>query len=95
MKEKRIERRGFLKLSGLLAGGLAVLGGFNLFKDDIFNQTDFPSKTLSESAARGDIIVQPQKTKVSVYGSPQGHDMAAAVIEAAQAATDFNWLKMT
>lgn len=92
MKEKKIKRRGFLKLSGLAAGGLAVLGGFNLFKDDLFNQKVSPSKILSESAARGDIIVQPQKTNVFVL-SPQGHGMETAVIEAAQAATDFSWLK--
>lgn len=93
MKEKRIKRRGFLKLSGLVAGGLAVFGGFKLFKDDLFNQTVSPSKALSQSAARGDIHVQPQKTNVSVHTSHQGHDMEAAVIEAAQAATDFSWLR--
>lgn len=59
----------------------------------MFKQTISPSTALSESAARGDIIVQPRKTSVSVHGSPQGHDMAAAVIAAAQAATDFRWLK--
>ena len=93
MKEKRIQRRGFLKLSGLAAGGLAFFGGFKLLEDDILKQTVSPSKELSQSAARGDIIVQPQETNVSVCASHQGHDMEAAVIEAAQAATDFSWLK--
>jgi uncharacterized protein (DUF362 family) len=93
MKEKKIQRRGFLKLSGLLAAGIAGFGGFKLFKDDLFKQTISPSTALSKSAARGDIVVQPRKTRVSVCASPQGHDMSAAVIQAAQAATDFSWLK--
>ena len=59
-EEKKIKRRGFLKLSGLVAGGLAVFGGFKLFKDDLFNQTVLPSKVLSQSAARGEVNVQPQ-----------------------------------
>ena len=54
---KEIKRRRFLKLSGLVAGGLAVFGSFKLLKDDIFNQKSSPSKELSQSAARGDINV--------------------------------------
>ncbi len=92
MKEKKLKRRGFLKLSGMVAGGIAVFGGFKLFKDDLFHQKDSPSKVLSQSAARGDINVQPQKTNVSVL-SYQDSDMEAAVIKAAQAATDFSWLE--
>jgi uncharacterized protein (DUF362 family) len=76
-----------------VAGGLAAFGGFKLFKDDLFNQKVSPSKALSQSATRGDINVQLQKTNVSVYASHQGHDMEVAVKKAAQAATDFSWLK--
>jgi len=93
MNGKNIKRRGFLKLSGLAAGGLAVFGGFKLFKDDIFNTKVFPSKALSQSVTRGNINVQRQKTNVSVHASNQAHDIEAAVIKAAQAATDFSWLK--
>ena len=93
MKEKKIKRRGLLKRSGLVAGGLAVFGGVKRFKDDIFNQKISPSKALEHFVAMGDINVQPQKTNVFVHASHQNNDMEAAVIKAAQAASDFSWLK--
>ena len=74
MKENKTKRRRFLELSGLAAGGLAILGGFKLFKDDIFNQKIAPSKVLSQSVANGDIKIQPQKTNVFISASQQDHD---------------------
>jgi len=94
MKEKNIKRRKFLKLSGLAAGGLAVWGGFKLFKNDIFKQKISPSKVLSQSVANGDIKVKPKKSDVFLFASQQDHDITEGVIKAAEAATDFSWLQI-
>lgn len=88
-----MKRRRFLEFSGLAAGGLAIWGGFKLFKDDILSQKISPSKVLSQSVANGDIKIQPQKTNVFLFASQQDHDMEEAVIMATEAATDFSWLQ--
>jgi uncharacterized protein (DUF362 family) len=90
MREKR---RRFLKFLGLIAGGFTVFGGFKLFKDDIFKQKISPSKALSQSIANGVIRVQSQRSNVFLCASQHVHDMEDAVIKAANAATDFGWLK--
>ncbi|MFC1579422.1 DUF362 domain-containing protein [Thermodesulfobacteriota bacterium] len=94
MKEKKLKRRRFLKLSGLVAGGIALFGIFKLIKDDIFGQKDSPSKDLSQSISRGESNIDEKKSNVFLSAAQKDLDMEEAVIKAVEAATNFNWLKM-
>jgi uncharacterized protein (DUF362 family) len=92
-KEKGLNRRRFLRLSGLAAGGLAVLGIFKLMKDDIFMKKDPPSKALLQSISKGVIRIDETKSRVSLSAAQNDRNMEEAVTKAAQAATDFMWLE--
>ncbi len=94
MKEKRLKRRKFLGLSGLVAGGLALFGGFKLVKDDIFTQKDSPSKALSQWVSDGGIKIDEKKSAVFLSAAQNKDDMEEAIIKAVEAATHFHWLKM-
>jgi uncharacterized protein (DUF362 family) len=94
MKEKKLKRRRFLKLSGLAAGGLAIFGGFKLIKDDIFVQKVSPSKALSQATSKSEIKIDEKKSNVFLSASQKDSGMEEALIQAVEAATNFNWLKM-
>jgi len=94
MKEKKLNRRKFFALSGLVAGGLAFFGPFKLIKDDIFVQKDSPSKSLSQSISKGEIKIDEKKSNVFLSTTQKDSDMEKAVIKAVKAATNFNWLKI-
>ena len=64
MKEKKLSRRRFFKLSGLAAGGLAILATFRLIKDDIFAKKDSPSTALSRFISKGEIKIGEKKSSV-------------------------------
>ena len=93
MKEKKINRRKFFELSGLVAGGFALLGFFKIIKDDIFIQNDFSSKFLSQAISKGEIKIDKKKSNVSLSTAQKDSDMEKAVIKAAKSATNFSWLK--
>jgi len=90
---EKMKRRRFLTLSGLVAGGFTVMGGFKLFKDDIFKQKLSPSRALSQAISSNGIKVDSQKSNVSLFAPQNAGDMEYAVIKAAGAASDFSWLK--
>lgn len=94
MKEKKLNRRKFFALSGLVAGGLAFFCLFKLIKDDIFVQKDSPSKALSQSISKGEIKIDEKKSNVFLSTIRKESDMEKAVIQAVEAATNFDWLKM-
>jgi uncharacterized protein (DUF362 family) len=94
MKEKKLNRRNFFKLSGLVAGVLAIFGLFKLTKDDIFAQKDSPSKDLSQSISKGAIKIDEKKSNVCLSAAQKDMNIEEAVIQAVEAATNFNWLKM-
>lgn len=93
MKEKKLNRRRFLILSGLAAGGLAILGIFKLIKDDIFTKKDSPSKALLQSISKGAITIDEKKSRVFLSAAQKDMNIEEAVIKATEAATDFTWLE--
>ncbi len=94
MKEKKLNRRNFFKLSGLVAGVFAIFGFFKLTKDDIFAQKDSPSKALSRSISKGTIKVDKKSSNVYLSAAQKAMNIEDSVRQAAEASTTFDWLKM-
>ncbi len=94
MKEKKLNRRSFFKLSGLVAGVFAIFGFFKLTKDDIFAQKNSPSKALSQSISNGTIKIDEKKSNVYLSAAQKNMNIEESVRQAVEASTNFNWLKM-
>ena len=94
MKEKKLNRRSFFKLSGLVAGVFAIFGFFKLTKDDIFAQKNSPSKALSQSISKGTIKIDEKKSNVYLSAAQKDMNIEESVRQAVEAVTNFNWLKM-
>ncbi|MCP4136476.1 MAG: DUF362 domain-containing protein [bacterium] len=85
MEQKKINRKKFLKLSGIVTGALALSGFFRLIKDDIFALNNSPSNTSKRTGDKTPVYI-------SAALGESNHYMEQAVQEAALAATDFKWL---
>ncbi len=91
MNSKKINRKNFLKLTGITAGAAAVIGSLRVMKDDIFSGKKYQHTSFSA------INIQKDTKKTPVYISaaqnPTDKAMEETVSSTVEAATDFQWLK--
>lgn len=91
MNSNKINRKNFLKLTGIAAGAAAVIGSLRLMKDDIFSGKKYQYTSFSKL----NIMMNKEKTPVYISAAQNQTEkaMEEAVTNTAEAATDFKWLK--